>query len=111
MGRGDKAEQLLPSPLSASGELSSRRSLCLAAARAVVGCCSGDALEAGVAGGEEKGLRRGDRKSGSCGGFWFRSFTSPLCTCPSEGETLGRTSWGSQVSRSVEAAQERGPGE
>lgn len=83
MGRGDKAEHLLPSPLAASGELSSRRSLCLAAACAMVGCCSGDALEAGVAGGKEKGLRRGESKPGSCGGFWFGYFIGPLCARPS----------------------------
>lgn len=53
VGRGDKAEHLLPSPLTAGGELSSRRSLCLAAACELVGCRSGDAHVAGVAGGKE----------------------------------------------------------
>lgn len=56
----------------------------------VLGCClrHGGMLlwgcsTAGVAGGKEKGLRRGESKPGSCGGFWFRYFTGPLCTCPS----------------------------
>lgn len=53
VGRGDKAEHHLPSPLTAGGELSSRRSLCLATACELVGSRSGDALMVGVAGGKE----------------------------------------------------------
>lgn len=41
----------------------------------------------------------------------FGYFAGPLCVCPCRGELLGRTSWWSQESWSMEKAQERGPGE
>lgn len=80
MGRRDKAEHLLPSPLTAGGELSSRRSLCSAAACKLVGHCSGDVHAVGVAG-EKEGEGSREEVTASLSVVEFHSSDASLVLC------------------------------
>lgn len=78
---------------------------------ASVGCCSmGMLLQQILLGGKRRKVHEKRQQSKLWEGSQFGHFTGPVCSCLSEGELLGRTSWDGQAAWSVETARERGPG-